>query len=246
MTVSSYLELYTSFIGWHFFSVVTELLATTGVIWLPLIFMLIDAVKKARSSMHSNAGAVAAYEGIEVNVAFMIVMMILVLFPTIPFTAQEVRITSAANCAAYDELNETLATASDQSYPTLARSAAVLNGVRIPIWWSLAISLSGGVTHAVAASLPCSSDLSELSSSLSAINIGDPDLRGEYNRFVNECYVPAQSRIGRMENRPDSLREALQSNPGDVYWPGGERIIIHQPTVPDVQGHSPRPRLAVP
>lgn len=239
MTVSSYLELYTSFISWHFFSVVTELLATTGVIWLPLLFMIIDAVKKARSSMHSNAGAVAAYEGIEWNVAVMIMMMILVLYPLIPFSAQEVRITSAANCAAYDDLNETLATASDQSYPTLARSAAVLNGVHVPVWWSLALSLSGGVTHAVAASLPCSSDLSELSSSLSSINIGDPDLRGEYNRFVNECYVPAQSKIGRMENLPDDLNEALQNNPWDVYWPGGRVLLTTEPLYPLIRATHP-------
>jgi len=239
MTVSSYLELYTSFIGWHFFSVVAELLAATGVIWLPLIFLIIESVKKARSSMHANAGAIAAYEGVETNAALMIIMMSLVLYPAIPFSAQEVRVTSQANCATYEDLNKTLATAADDAYPQLSRSAAVTNGVRVPVWWGIVLGLSGGVTHGVSSSLPCSSDLSELSHSLNAINVSDPDLREEYNRFVNECYVPAQSKIGRMENRPSGLQEAINNYPGDVYWPGGSALLSTHELYPMIRATRP-------
>ena len=76
MTVSSYLEIFMTIFGWHFYGVMWDVMATTGIVFLPFLGILIDTWKEAYVDEYgAGAGWAVRKMEIEMYLALTVVML---------------------------------------------------------------------------------------------------------------------------------------------------------------------------
>lgn len=212
MGVNSYLEVFTTLFGWRLYEAFWNVLAETGLVWLPIVGIVLKNVLQARGSGadEGNAGQLSL-KRIEVEV---LVMFLVIVFAALP--TYEVRLSSiqyyrpAASCDVPAEVvaGDATGTTYDDAFITLGGQVA-----RAPLWWALVGYLSSGVTSAAVAAIPCEADLRGISFKLNQEKLTDPRLRQEVQEFTAQCFMPARSRL--LRERPTGVLA-----PDDTEWLG--------------------------
>lgn len=62
---------------------------------------------------------------------------------------------------------------------------------KAPPWFYIVMSVSGGINDAVITRLPCEINMRQATHEMSTINISDPHLKRDVQRFITECHRPA-------------------------------------------------------
>ena len=246
MYVATFLELHTTLLGWMLYNVVFALLWETGLLILPVLWLLVR--NSARSLGEERPGshdtAVLHIKGTLLAIAVLVTCMM----PLYALSPSDVRFQPPK------EADGTVpAEVRGDIDPTTYRDhfGAATAPVRIPGWWVLLHNVSAGVTHALIHSLPAYSDLREARLLMASRNIEDPALGAEYRDFFLGCYRPAKRNYEVLRREglvPAADRDAALDWPGSPYlaaMPGGylpcagyadpQRCVANAPMPLDIQ-----------
>ena len=158
MGVNSVLEVFTTLFGWIMYESLWGILATTGVVWLPFLLIVLRHVVEARTAGadEGNAGQLSLRR-IEVSVIVMLLVIVVAALPAVEVRLADVHYNRPAqNCDADPEVvsGDATDTTYDDAFFTLDGRVA-----RIPLWWALLGAVSSGITSAAVAAIPCQADL---------------------------------------------------------------------------------------
>lgn len=191
--VGSYLEMFTTMYGWTLYSMLFQLLSITGVIYYPFLKALYNVWKGVKDSRDSGDAAVVAQKQITYSVIAMLAVFSVCVLPAVQLQATDIAYNrSCVSGGVTQNIVDTDASQPTQYGNTLQPTQGQPG---IPVFWWFLMAFSSGVNQATAASLPCLDDVRGLDGVLRGLTIQDPSLRGEYNRFANECFLPAKSRF---------------------------------------------------
>ena len=214
MGVNSFLEVFTTLFGWLMYEAFWNILADTGLVWIPVFGIILRNVIQARTSGadEGNAGHLSL-KRIEVEVLAMFLVIVVAALPT-----YEVRLSSiqyykpASRCEAPDEVisGDATGTTYDTAFITLGEQVA-----RAPLWWALVGFISSGVTSAAVKAIPCHADLRGISFKLNRERLIDPRLRQEVQEFTTQCFYPARAKL--LRDKPVAVLEA-----DDTEWLGSQ------------------------
>lgn len=215
MVVNSLPEIYTMSYGWYIYEQIWNVIAETGLYWVPFIFAIIKISVEARNSGadEGNAGGLAM-KRIETRV---LSMLFVIIFACIPFKNSGFRMSiDVVNLQSnIKECSKTPNT----TIPENVKDAFVeVNDgvVNIPIFWGFVHSISSALTSAFTASLPCRDDIAFSMFELSESDITDRQLRKDIDWFYKECYSEAKA-------RELSGNENLEKT--DVDWLGAKHYM---------------------
>jgi hypothetical protein len=232
MGVNSFLEVFTTLFGWLMYEAFWNVLAGTGLVWLPLFGIILRNVVEARRSGadEGDAGQLSL-KRIEVEILSMLLVIVVAALPT-----YEIRLSSiqyykpAARCDVPDEVvrGDATGTTYDDAFLTLGGQVA-----RAPLWWALVGYVSAGVTSAAVQAIPCQADLRGVSFKLDRERLTDPRLRQEIQEFTTQCFLPARAKL--LRERP-----APAIDPDDTEWLGSRFFQVTPGYYDTVYASTPR------
>ncbi len=234
MIVASYLELHTTLVAWLLYGVVWEILLGTGLLILPVLWLLLR--RTAESAGTEDSGRHADSVDHLKSTAMALFVLLFCMTPVWTVAPSDVKFRPPAHPDGTPQ-----AEVHAESDPTTYRDAfgSATAPVRIPTWWRLLHSISQGITRAVIESLPTHADLREASLLFGSRNIADPALGQEYTDFVLGCHLPAKRNYQRLRqaNRvPAADGDAQLDWAGSPYlrqMPGGYAACCSSRPCPD-------------
>ncbi|MYB33548.1 MAG: conjugal transfer protein TraG [Gammaproteobacteria bacterium] len=220
MRVFSYLELHTTLIAWQLYNVLYDVITQTGLVLVPLAWSLVRITAQAIGEDRGDG-----HEAPVGNLKAVLQMALVILFCLVPiYTVSPSAISFEPPSGPGKSPGEVTAETDPTTYGDIIPSAPTGGATQVPGWWALLHAISTGVANAVMQSLPEYTDLRELKTQMTALNIHDSALAGEYSRFLNTCYYPAKQNYHRLRQEgsipaPDQ-DDALDS----VDWAGSHYL----------------------
>lgn len=188
MSVTGYLALYTTLIGWQQYQVLWNLMVGTGLVFIPFIGIVMTSFLEPFESQEPKSAGVIALRRLMIRIVGALIIIEFCCVPTIPLAPQVLHFEPV--CAT----TTTVATPGNTG-TTYDNQFTVPTGVQVPVLWYLVMAVSNGFTHAAIESLTCAPiDYRTLQSQLDVTNITDPNLKKETVDFYNDCYVPAYAK----------------------------------------------------
>lgn len=191
--VGSYLEMFTTMYGWTLYMMFFQLLSITGIIYYPFLKVLYSVWKNVKDSRDSGDAAVVAQKQITYSVVAMLAVFSICVLPVVQLQADQVSYNKTCVSGGATQTIEDTNASQPSQYGTTLQPTQGQPGV--PVFWWFLMAFSSGVNQAASASLPCLDDVRGLDNVLRGLTIQDPDLKAEYTRFANECFLPAKSRF---------------------------------------------------
>ncbi|MBI4356769.1 MAG: conjugal transfer protein TraG N-terminal domain-containing protein [Gammaproteobacteria bacterium] len=202
--VDSYVELYTTILGWHQYNVLWEVLTQTGLVFLPFLGILIRHFVEPVKSQQPRSASITSLHRIELDLFTMLTVIVLAGQPILSLDVAELNFIKL--CRWSDDAKFTTQNIPfNQALSPFKKVGVSQSGVertRVPIWWYGVMSFSSGFTLAAKTSLPCMSDVRMMRSVMLSSSIQDPMLIANIQRFQQECHTPAYTfaTIGRGES----------------------------------------------
>lgn len=230
MTVDSPLELYTTLFAWRHYGTMYAVIALTGLVFLPFFWAVVEDVLRAvRGAPAHDEAAILAHRPILLDTAFALGVLLLAVMPLLPLPPSAV--TYQAPCAADGQPGPTVAagasgTTYDQTYAALLQQK-----IRVPLWWRLLLAIGGGINRAAIQAVGCRTDIALLRHEVVQVQIQDPGLFQNLQRFRAECYQPAYAAYqDHLPELPAAEVEALrrQYGPQDIEWVGSSILRAHK------------------
>ncbi len=210
MNVDSYLELFTTMLGWMFYDTLWDILTGTGLAYIPFVWLVLSNLLESHNNgMDVNtAPAMASLKRLEVELATMLFVVVLAAQPTLTMNIASLKygaVTSVSNTSTFGVSG---------FVPTAATA-------QVPIWWSGVMSLSAGINAAAMNSMPAVDNLRELATVASMTNISDPLVAEEVRQFYMDCYAPARSKYYADKPSNAAIAGALAAyGASDPEWMG--------------------------
>lgn len=222
MTVESAFELYALLFGWKMYGNFWSILAFSGIVFIPFIWLILENVlQAAKSAEDSKEAAAMARLPIEIDVG---IALLVIAFAGVPFGKIEANVLRYEMPCLKDRQGAAGATGTtyDQAFKDFVKP------IEVPVWWQLVLRVSMGTNRAVLAGVGCAADISFIRKQVDDTRISDPALMAEFLRFRAECFQKARTLL--MEyNQTMSKAEverftALTEEHGgvaDLEWEGG-------------------------
>ena len=188
MATGSFIEMFMTTFGWHLYDIVWGVISSTGLAYLPILAAIIDNVVSPVESQEAKSAAVTSLRRLEIDIIRIIVMMMLAVSPLMTLEFGSVSHTKACQGQTYS------AGSSGTAFEEVLNDTVINNTqAKVPPWFYLVMSITGGVNDSIIVSLPCELNIREIEYEVSTIKITDPHLRRDTQRFVSECYEPARA-----------------------------------------------------
>jgi hypothetical protein len=238
MSVTSYLALYTTLLGWQQYNNLWQIAVGTGLIYLPFVSMVLKNTFEPFTAMNGKEAAQIALRRLGLQVLTTFFVIAIAAAPTVPLDPRVLHFTPQSNAQSEQEATP------GHTHTTYDNALPVPTGVKIPIFWYLVMGFSNGLTHAASQGLSHTPlDLRALHAQLNLTRIQDPQLKQEVAQFYNDCYVPAYSAYMShqlTENQQAQMQQSLKGQgQDDVGWIGSETFLTvgglydaHKATIP--------------
>lgn len=94
-------------------------------------------------------------------------------------------------------------------------------GVTLPIGLSFVLAGASGVTNAAIATLPCSTNVTQIQQTLSSTALS-PEVATQVRRFTHECYAPARANFQQQTPEKSTYQSIMTEygGPMDLSWIG--------------------------
>lgn len=222
MSVTGYLALYTTLLGWQQYESLWGIAVGTGLIYLPFVGIVLKSAFVPFTSMGAKDAAQIAVRRLSLNVLMALLVIAFAAAPAVrldpkvlhyePFCTQSAKQATPGNTG------------------TTYDSMPIPTGVRVPIFWYLVMAVSNGVTHAAEVGLGCSPiDYRLLHTQLNTSKINDTQLEKEVVDFYQYCYEPALSDYNRhkmTDGQEAQAKQSIQKNgQDDIKWLGSETFM---------------------
>jgi hypothetical protein len=194
MSVDSYLELFTTLFGWVFYGVLWVVLVSTGIVYLPILGILIDNWREPAEGGEFGTATDLSLRRMEIELFIALLVVVLAGQPAVLTPLNAGTLTYDPQPTLTDPTPATATVPAPQSTYGAAGFAGSAATVNIPVWWYAVLAMTSGFNHAVVEGLPAASDLRTYEQQARLATIADPRLRQEVSDFFSECYVPARSK----------------------------------------------------
>jgi hypothetical protein len=220
MGVNSYAEIFTTLIGWHLYGVIWDVLASTGIVFLPFLWILIDNWRNALVDGEEGGGASAGLRALEVELYIGLFVMLIACVPNGITTLNRASVFYAPPATTANPSPVTATgSAPDSTFGTTLGGTPPT--VKVPAWWYAVMAISSGVTTAIISGAGLSlDDLRQVTEAARRASIDDPRLRFEAQRFYNECYVPARTKFLGSPLSPAAEAAITLHGSDDPEWIG--------------------------
>jgi len=216
MSTGSFIEMFMTTFGWHLYEIIWGVISSTGLAYLPFFAVIIDNVIKPIESQESKAAAATSLRRLEIDIVRLIIMMMLAVSPYITIQYGSIAYTKACQADTGTPGNTVNAGNSGTRFDEIFKPNLLNNQeARVPPWFYIVMSVTGGVNDAVISRLPCEMNMRQAEYELSTIQISDPHLKRQTQRFVSECFQPA---VADFYNNHRQLPEGVDVT--DILWPG--------------------------
>jgi hypothetical protein len=223
MSVTGYLALYTTLLGWQQYNNLWQIAVGTGLIYLPFIGIILQSAIGPFTSMGAKDAAQIAVRRLMLNVVSALFVIAFAAMPTVPLDPKVLHYDPLCTQGAKPATPGDTGTTYDNAF-------SVPTGVKVPILWYFVMAFSNGVTHAANVGLPCAPiDYRALHSELDTSSIQDPELKKEVVQFYNDCYIPSYSAYlgseasAEKQNQIDQL--LTENGKEDVGWLGSQTLL---------------------
>lgn len=190
--VDSFMEMYTTVLGWQQYGQLWDLLNATGLVFIPFIGIIYRNVIEPLQSQQAGGAADVSLRRLEIDVISALVVILLAGQPLIELRPQELVMPKVCNLASQEDKLETVYVGFDEE--TLYKKAVFVDAVevaKVPIWWYGVMAVSSGFSQAAKVSMPCLGDMLTPTFFLKTqIFKPDPVLQNELISFLNQCYHP--------------------------------------------------------
>lgn len=221
MSVDSYLELFTTLFGWHFYGIVWDVLVATGIVYLPFLGILIDHWRGSAEDAEWGSAAPASLRKLELDLFLALAVVVLAGQPATLTPLSTSTLAYAPPSTLANPAPATATPASSRSTYGTSGFAGSPETVNLPVWWYGVLATSSGLNHAIVAGLPSASSWRVVEQQARLATIEDPRIRQEVSTFYSECFVPARSKFER-EAPIDAVvtRELASNGTADPEWMG--------------------------
>ncbi|MFC1040784.1 conjugal transfer protein TraG N-terminal domain-containing protein [Pasteurella multocida] len=215
LTVDSYYEYFLTLLGWIIHNELWDLLTSTGIFALPFLFNILALFLKVREEGddEGNKGRLLATR-IENSIYISLLVIVFTCFPVFKVSYSTLQL----NTERMKECGMTIYKPQDTGVAGLSSELSGKNAV-LPIWWAFTYSLGKGLTHGAIAALPCKPDLRQIRFDVQNTQISNPVLRQEVQDFVQQCFIPARSKVKRQQIVLDDIQSR------DIDWIGSNLFI---------------------
>ena len=242
MTVTSPLEIPLTVLGWLLYDTLWAALSDWGLVFVPFILVLLGSWVKAREKQDDAQAARATVRVMETRLIVMFSVIVLAAQPQIELgiggLGYSRQVCDGGAPATVTLQGGATGTTYDQVF-----TATTLGGqsAKVPIWWYGVMLVSGTLTDAAIAGLPCKADLRGMAYKLNLNPVrNDPALTRETARFYGECYLRALNKyVQEQPALPDGLR------PVDLEWMGSVFFRTTAGYYPDMYAEQPVAGFAV-
>ena len=229
MYVSSYLELYTTLLGWKLYDLSYAVLSELGITLVPFVYIVISKISDGNSAKGDNSGITEEIDTV-VTMVIAIVVWITCVIPWSNIQPTNIRFQPTAT---FGNLAPPVVTAaSDTTTYATTFSAIDLGNAEAPLWWGFLGQVSTGMAHAISDNLPLEPSLESLKVALSHDTINNPETRAQYKEFYSKCYTTAKNKYHRLSSQkklpPEAVAALAVHGPEDLDWPGS-RILRATP-----------------
>ena len=196
MDTGSYLELALTLYGWQVSNRITELLVASGLIYIPLLWLVMRNWTQPARSQEAKAAAPVSMRRMEQDMLIAFISIILCFIPAVSVKTSDITHTSRITG------NEISSNSPDAPYA----SGDIPEQIKVPLYWWLVHQLSTGFTKIFTASIHSfgkPSHIRDITLELDYMSLDGPSLRAELMRFDLDCHLPA-------------LRQLEQENPASV------------------------------
>lgn len=216
MSTGSFIEMFMTTFGWHLYEIVWGVISSTGLAYLPFFAVIIDNIVKPMESQEGKAAAATSLRRLEIDIIRLIIMMMLAVSPYMTIQYGAISHTKACQ-GETGSPGETVTAGNSGTRFDSAFKSNLLNNqeAKAPPWFYIVMSVSGGINDAVITRLPCEINMRQAAYEMSTVNISDPHLKRETQRFVTECYKPA---VADFYNKRREMPENYEMS--DIDWPG--------------------------
>jgi hypothetical protein len=223
MSVTGYLSLYTTLIGWQQYQNLWNLMVGTGLVFIPFIGIVMTSFIEPFESQEPKSAAVIALRRLMIKIVGALLIIEFCCVPTVPLNPKVLHFEPACVTNAKIATPGHTGTTYDNQFP-------VPTGVKVPIIWYLVMAISNGFTHAATEGLSCSKiDYQTLQNQLDLSQIDDPNLKKETLEFYNDCYIPAYSKYmsGNLSDSQQAEIKQYQQQYGkdDLGWIGSQAFL---------------------
>ena len=223
MAVDSYLELFTTLYGWQFYNILWDVLANTGIVYLPFLGILIESWKDVAASGGYQDGTPAgvSLRRMEIEVFLAILVVVLAAQPAslTPLSAAKLRYTPMVTAINPTPTTATVASP-DSTYGKngFTGTAGVID---VPAWWYMVMAVSSGFNQATISGFPSTPEIRTVQQMAEIVNVQDERLRQEINDFFTDCYLPARSKFHDQQPNGSQVNSLLSSyGADDPNWMG--------------------------
>jgi hypothetical protein len=226
MTVTGYLALYTTLLGWQQYESLWQIAVQTGLIYLPFISLLLSSTLVPFTSAPVGEAGLVALKRVLLQLLTAFLVMAFAATPMMPLDPKVLHVETLCQS---DEANTPghTKTTYDKSFP-------VPTGVKIPLFWYGVMAVSNGITHAANSVLPCSAiDYRALHTQLETTPIQEPKLKQAVSQFYTDCYLPAYSQYLHQDVGKD--------NKSEVDWLGSKHFLEQPGFYDSFQAHQSVP-----
>ncbi len=223
MSLTGYLALYTTLIGWEQYQNLWNLMVGTGLVFIPFIGIVLKCFLEPFESQEPKNAAVITLRRLMINIVGALLVIEFCCVPTVPLDPKVLHFEPACVSNAQVATPGHTGTTYDNQFP-------VPTGVKVPVLWYLVMAVSNGFTHAADEGLSCSAiDYRSLQSQLDTTHIADPNLKKETTEFYNDCYIPAYAKYisGNLSDAQKAQIEQYQTKYGkdDLGWIGSQALL---------------------
>ncbi len=226
MSVTGYLALYTTLIGWQQYQNLWMLMVGTGLVFIPFIGIVMKSFLEPFESQEPKGAAIIALRRLMIQIVGALLIIEFCCVPTVPLDPKVLHFEPV--CMA----NVKIATPGHTG-TTYDNQFKAATGVKVPIIWYLVMAISNGFTHAATEGLGCAPiNYRELQMQLDLTHITNLQVKKETIAFYNDCYVPAYSKYMSGDltesQKSDIQRYQNQYGKNDLGWIGSH-AFLHTP-----------------
>lgn len=191
MTANSFLEYFLVLFGWMMNNALWNILISTGLFALPLVFKILAIWLKVREegADEGNKGLLALPR-IEHAIYVSYCVILFCCLPLLPVDISTIKFDSsrAKQCGV------SVPSPQNSGYKGLVND---FDGktAQVPVWWYLLHVMSKGTTQAMIASIPCGTQLRQLRFDVQNTKLRDPVLLQEVQDFADQCYSRAYFKL---------------------------------------------------
>ena len=235
LSVDSYLEYFLTLLGWIMNNGIFALFAGTGIWLLPLIGVLLKIwreVGRQGDDEGEKGQLLIRWLSLELLPAMLVVVFTLAPMFTISLNNLQFDVERTKQCGYKVPLKP-----EETGYAPLVDTFGGRQA-RVPLWWVLMHKIDKGVNSAMISVLPCQRDLRQVRFEVQREQITDPNLLVEVQQFVQQCYVPARTKLqaSQLSLTPAQVRE--------TSWLGGRILVENSELYPRYRAMQPHKLFA--